>query len=136
MNPEWIALIASAILGSGGYVAYRKTKAEIPLINVQAQSQIIQDLMGENTRLGESIRSFTVDMDLLKSTMQGVVDDLHEEKQLRREREHELESQRFEMEKQRREIMYLRKRITAFMKVLRKAGINPDSIVVEEDSGD
>ena len=136
MNPEWIALIASAILGSGGYVAYRKTKAEIPLINVQAQSQIIQDLTGENSRLGEIIRSFTVDMDLLKSTMQGVVDDLHEEKQLRREREHELESQRFEMEKQRREIMYLRKRITAFMKVLRKAGINPDSIVVEEDSGD
>lgn len=132
MTTEWIAAIASLILGSGGYVAYRKAKAEIPLIQVTAQSKIIEDLLKENSRLASMIQSFQTDMNLLKSQMQSVVDDLHEEKTLRREREHELEQQRFDMAKQKTEQDYMRRRITAFMKALRKAGINPDSVVVED----
>lgn len=67
-------------------------------------------------------------VDDLEANLQRVLSELETERLLREERERELEKHRLEIEKQTARISYLRRRVNAFMKELRNAGIDPESI--------
>ena len=52
----WIS-IGLGLLGSGGIVAWARTRAEMPKLAAEAQSTVIRDITAENDRLKELIET-------------------------------------------------------------------------------
>ena len=143
-----LGLILLGSAGIGGFVtsivqswiAWRKVPVETHELEANianAISQAAEKLVASQAAVLQvrdaQVMALEVRVGDLEAQLQRVLNELETERALREEREHELERHRLEIAKQNARIGYLRRRVNAFMKALRQAGIDPDQIPIEEE---
>ena len=110
----------------------QKLKFEGQLVLSDAAANLVQSQNTVVEARDLEIERLTVRVSQLEQTLQRVLDELEEERKLREEREHELETHRMELAKQAKTIRSLSAKIGAFKKALGEAGVNPEDVEIEE----
>lgn len=108
-------------------------KLEAQLTLSEAATNLVQSQGGVVAARDAEVQVLTERVDKMAQTLERVLDDLENERQLRELREHELEQQRIIIAKLEQQVRSHTARIAALKRYLRGLGHDPDAVEIEED---